>query len=114
LGWVEISHPFHPLRGRRFEVLKKRRVAGVDTLILRELERGTLSVPREWTDWANPSPYDSLTLPPRRLAADCLFELVALLDALRPAPPPPEKACKKELTKEMSDASVRPVVNVVR
>ena len=81
-GWAEISHPFHPLRGRRFEVLKKRRVAGVDTLILRELERGTFSVPREWTDWADPSPYDSLTLPPHRLAADCLFELVALLDAL--------------------------------
>ena len=114
LGWAEISHPFHPLRGRRFEVLKKRRVAGVDTLILRELERGTFSVPRESTDWADPSPYDSLTLPPQRLAADCLFELVALLDALRPAPPPPEKTCKKELTKEMPDAAVRPVVNVVR
>jgi hypothetical protein len=82
LGWAEISHPFHPLRGRRFEVLKKRRVAGVDTLILRELERGTLSVPREWTDWADPSPYDSLTLPPHHLAADCLFELAALVDAL--------------------------------
>src|SRR6266700_5072491 len=40
LGWAEISHPFHPLRGRQFEVLKKRRVAGVDMLILRELERG--------------------------------------------------------------------------
>jgi len=113
-GWAEISHPFHPLRGRRFEVLKKRRVAGVDTLILRELERGTLSVPREWTDWTDPSPYDSLTLPPHRLAADCLFELVALLDALRPAPPPPEKTCKKELTKETPDVTVRPVVSVVR
>ena len=82
LGWAEISHPFHPLRGRRFEVLKKRRVAGIDTLILRELERGTLSIPREWTDWADPSPYDSLTLPPHHLAADGLFELAALVDAL--------------------------------
>ena len=54
----------------------------MDTLILRELERGTLSVAREWTDWADPSPYDSLTRPPHRLAAECLFELVALLDAL--------------------------------
>jgi len=82
LGWAEISHPFHPLRGRRFEVLKKRRRAGVDTLILRELERGTLSIPREWTDWADPSPYNSFTQPSQRLAADCLFELVALLEAL--------------------------------
>ena len=82
LGWAEISHPFHPLRGRQFEVLKKRRVAGVDTLILRELERGTFSVPREWTGWADPSAYDPLTLPPHHLAADCLFELAALVDAL--------------------------------
>ena len=115
LGWAEISHSFHPLRGRRFEVLKKRRVAGVDTLILRELERGTLSVPREWTDWSDPFPYDSLTLPPHRLAADCLFELVALLDCLSASrPSSPGKACKKELTKEMPDATVRPVVDVVR
>ena len=100
LGWAEILHPFHPLRGRRFEVLKKRRVAGVDTLILRELERGTLTVPREWTDWADPSPDDSLTLPPHRLSVDCLFELVALLDALpAPSPPPPGKDLQKRIDK---------------
>jgi hypothetical protein len=99
-GWAEIVHPFHPLRGRRFEVLKKRRVAGVDTLILRELERGTLSIPREWTDWADPTPYDSLTRPPHRLAADSLFELVALLDAL-PASRPSflEKDLQKRIDK---------------
>jgi len=114
LGWAEISHAFHPLRGRRFEVLKKRRVAGVDTVILRELERGTLSVPREWTDWADPSLYDSLALPPRRLAADCLFELVALLDALPASSPSAEKTLKKGLTKEVPDVTVRPVVTVVR
>ena len=82
LGWAEIRHPFHPLRGQRFEVLKKRRIAGADTLILRELDRGTFSVAREWTDWADPSLYDSLGFPLRRLDADSLFELVALLDQL--------------------------------
>ena len=80
MGWAEIRHPFHPLRGQRFEVLKKRRIAGVDTLILRELERGSFSVAREWTDWADPSPYDSLGFPPRRLDAESLFELAALLE----------------------------------
>jgi hypothetical protein len=38
LGWAEIRHPFHPLRGQRFKVLKKRRIGGVDTLILREMQ----------------------------------------------------------------------------
>jgi hypothetical protein len=61
---------------------KKRRVAGVDTLMLRELERGTFSVAREWTDWADPTLSDSLGLPPQRLDARSLLELVTLLEVL--------------------------------
>jgi len=82
LGWAEIRHPFHPLRGQRFEVLKKWRVAGVDTLFLRELERGSFSVAREWTDWADPTLSESLGLPPQRLDARSLLELVSLLEVL--------------------------------
>jgi hypothetical protein len=82
LGWAEIRHPFHPLRGQRFEVLKKRSIAGIDTLILRELERGSFSVAREWTDWADPSPSDSLGFPPRRLDAQSLLQLATLLEIL--------------------------------
>jgi len=82
LGWAEICHPYHPLRGQRFPVLKKRRIAGKDTLILRGLDCGTFSVAREWTDWGDPSPEDSLQLPLRRLDADSLLALVTLLDSL--------------------------------
>jgi hypothetical protein len=82
LGWAEIRHPFHPLRGQRFQVLKARRIAGIDTLLLRELDRGSFSIAREWTDWADPSPYCSLCLPLRRLDADSLFELATLLEQL--------------------------------
>ena len=82
LGWAEIRHPFHPLRGQRFEVLKRRRISGVDTLILRELARGSFSVAVEWTDWADPSWYDALGLSPHRLEGNSLFELVTLLEQL--------------------------------
>jgi hypothetical protein len=82
LGWAEIRHPFHPLRGQCFEVLKKRRVAGIDTLILRECKRGSFSIARDWTDWADPSGYDSLGLPPGKFEAESLFELVTLLEPL--------------------------------
>jgi hypothetical protein len=81
-GWAEILHPFHPLRGQHFQVLKTRRVGGVDTLILREPTRGSFCVPREWTDRADPPLDDSLNLPPRRLDADLLLELAALLERL--------------------------------
>jgi Family of unknown function (DUF5372) len=61
-------------------------VAGVDALILRELERGTFSIARNWTDWAEPSPYGELGLPPRRLEGHSLLELVALLEKLARQP----------------------------
>jgi hypothetical protein len=54
LGSAEITHPFHPLRGHQFDVLKIRKVSGVETLSLRHAERGSFAVPREWTDWAPP------------------------------------------------------------
>jgi uncharacterized protein DUF5372 len=62
--------------------LKARRIAGIDTLLLRELDRGSFSIAREWTDWADPSPYCALGLPPRRLDAHSLFELATLLEQL--------------------------------
>jgi Family of unknown function (DUF5372) len=55
LGSATITHPFHPLKGQRFDILKTRRLGGVDTLILRGSQRGTFSVPREWTDLADPA-----------------------------------------------------------
>jgi hypothetical protein len=82
LGWAEIRHPFHPLRGQRYQVLKTRRIGGVDTLILREPARGSFSVAREWTDWADPPIDDSSSLPPRRFDADSLLALAALLEQL--------------------------------
>jgi len=51
-------------------------------LILRECQRGSFSIAREWTDWADPSGYGSLNLPLHRLEANSLFELVTLLEQL--------------------------------
>lgn len=82
LGCVEIRHPFHPLRGQRFEVLKVRRIAGVDTLLVRNLDHASFSIAREWTDWADPSPYGALKLPLQHFDADLLFELVTLVEQL--------------------------------
>jgi hypothetical protein len=92
LGWAEIRHPFHPLRGQRFLVLKERRVAGVDTLILRNAERGSFAVAREWTDRARPSPYEALAMTPGRLDIQFLLDLVTLVQQL-------SDRCEKELAK---------------
>jgi hypothetical protein len=54
LGSAEITHPFHPLRGQRFVVLKIRMISGAERLSLRHVEMGSFAVRRDWTDWAPP------------------------------------------------------------
>jgi len=82
LGWAEIRHPFHPLRGQRFPVLKARRVAGIETLILRDFTRGSFSIARDWTDWADPNVIDARGLPAQQLDAAALLELAVLVERL--------------------------------
>jgi len=82
LGWAEIRHPFHPLRGQSFQVLKTRRTAGRETLILRDPAHGSFCVAREWTDRADPTLLDTLGLPPQRLDATSLLELVVFVKRL--------------------------------
>ena len=54
MGSAEITHPFHPLRGQRFVVLKIRKISGAETLSLRHTEMGSFAIRRDWTDWAPP------------------------------------------------------------
>lgn len=82
MGWAEVVHPFHPFRGQRCEILKIRRVAGIETLILRHPERGSYAVAREWTDRADPDPRDSGDLSGRRLDIESLLQLAALIEQL--------------------------------
>jgi hypothetical protein len=86
LGWAEVRHPFHPLKGQRFPVLKTRRVGGTETLILRESTRGSIAVRREWTDW-EPATAIAGVVAPHLLSFEPLLELAKLVDDLRhPAP----------------------------
>jgi hypothetical protein len=63
LGWTEITHPFHPLRGQRFRILKTRCVGSIETLVLEGSCLGTFSVRKEWTDKASLCIDDRETLP---------------------------------------------------
>jgi len=89
LGSAEVTHPFHPLRGHRFVVLKVRRISGVETLSLRHSELGSFAMPREWTDWAPPNahvtPTDGKLLITDAFGLLALNELVASLTRKRRA-----------------------------
>ncbi len=79
---MTITHPFHPLCGQRFEVLKTRRAGGREILILRHAERGSYAIARDWTDWslneAIPRPDGRLST----LALETLGELTELVSEL--------------------------------
>jgi len=62
LGSVEVTHPFHPLRGQKFSVLKLRTVAGVARLSVRHPELGTFAIRADWTDWPGTPPSGAQSL----------------------------------------------------
>jgi hypothetical protein len=82
LGWALITHPFHPLKGRRFAILKIRKVAGREVLSLYDEQRGSLPIPRDWTDQAVLSEDAGLIEPAPILDARCLLKLHDLVQTL--------------------------------
>lgn len=79
---MEITHPFHPLRGKRFTLLKSRCVRGVECLVLQGSESGTFAVPRDWTDQAHPDSYRDAAVAPRLLKFECLLLVLELIGSL--------------------------------
>jgi len=86
LGWAIITHPFHPLRGQLFRVLKARHCGGRATLILEGSEGGTFSILAEWTDKAPPTGANAARL----LSLPALLELVELVRQLKVSEGPAE------------------------
>ena len=82
LGYATITHPFHPFKDQRFKVLKRRKVAGENTIILQGSYRGTFAVPIEWTDQADPTPYDFEKTSPPILSFRCLIALTEIIERL--------------------------------
>ena len=81
-GCAEITHPFHPLRGKSFPILKARSVAGVETLVLQGSPRGTFAVPKEWTDRADPPSFNTSNGELPIFDLGCLLALVELITQL--------------------------------
>lgn len=79
MEWTEIIHPFHPLHGKQFEIINKKKIGNVDTLFLKGTIEGTFAVPQEWTDKSEPSFNNTI------LDYECLLELVDIVEKLNQA-----------------------------
>lgn len=81
--WAEITHPFHPLCGEKFPILRSRKLEQRDVLSLKGSHRGTIIVPREWTDKADPNPYGCLDSPASILSYECLCAVADIVATIR-------------------------------
>ena len=52
-----MTHPFHPLAGREFEFVKRRRNWQLDRVYFGDGEGELLSLPAEWTDAVPADPF---------------------------------------------------------
>ena len=83
MGWATVTHPFHPLLGKRFLILKMRRVGGREVLSLFDEHNGTIALPREWTDQAPPSMVSSVLAQAPILHPACLIQLRELAQLMK-------------------------------
>lgn len=82
LGYVTITHPFHPWKGQSFQILSTKNFNNRDIFSLRTLARGTVGISRDWTDKADPNPYQILTDLSSILSFSHLQQLVKLVTDL--------------------------------
>jgi len=71
------------LRGKRFLVLKVRRAGGREVLSLFDEQKGTIALPREWTDQAPPSIVSGILPQAPILHPACLIQLQELTQLLK-------------------------------
>jgi hypothetical protein len=76
LGFVVVTHPFHPLTGQRLEVLFAKRRAGATVFVCSGGAHGSITLPESWTDRGEPPGTG-------RLSAEGLAALGAVTRALQ-------------------------------
>jgi hypothetical protein len=84
-GWVEVTHPFHPLRGQRFELVAVRRSRHGDRVWVRWPDGSCRTFPRAWTSLADADPWRDAGRGRALFRVDDLGRLAVLVQALRAA-----------------------------
>jgi hypothetical protein len=75
LGFVVVTHPFHPLRGERLEVLFVKRWGTDVVFVCAGAVGGQVTLPQSWTDRSEPALA-------HRLSVEALADLAAVTRAI--------------------------------
>jgi hypothetical protein len=78
----QVIHPFHPWRGRRFELVAYKSAWGEDRVYFHNEEEQLIALPASWTDVVAADPFVSTAEGRALFRASDLFELVRLVRGL--------------------------------
>lgn len=81
-----MTHPFHPLAGRRLEFVKRRKNWSVDRVYVYDPGGKLVTLPVEWTDVEAPDPFLVVAAGRSPFHIVSLLELADLVERLAPAP----------------------------
>ncbi len=80
---MRVTHPFHPLAGRDFELVAYRQNWGEDRVHLHDENGQLFSLPAGWTDVAAVDPFVVVAAGRCPFTTGCLLALADLVDRLR-------------------------------
>jgi Family of unknown function (DUF5372) len=78
-----IIHPFHPWRGRSFELVAYKSAWGEDRVYFYNDEQHLIALPASWTDFVTVDPFVAVAEGRSLFRAEDLLDLAGLVDRLR-------------------------------
>jgi hypothetical protein len=81
--FFRVTHPFHPLYGRKFALIARRHNWGLDQVYYYDNEKKLKSLPVAWTDAIPPDPVVALSAGRSAFRIQDLLELSRMMEAVR-------------------------------
>ena len=82
---ITVTHPFHPLCGRRFSFVSRRRNWGEDRVFYHDEQGELCSLLTAWTDAADADPFVVMAAGRCPFRVADLLDLADLVERLRPS-----------------------------
>lgn len=83
----QVTHPFHPLSGKKFEVLRCRKIWGEERVTYLNAKGEARRIPLAWTSLALPDPFLTVSAGRSMLHVKNLLDMVALVREIRESKP---------------------------
>ena len=80
--WIRITHPFHPLSGKQFDLVEHRCIFAESFVYFHDCDGHLREIPSAWTDFVSGDAFVEVAAGRSPLHARCLLELADLVERL--------------------------------